>query len=83
MLLATLPRDKILRRLEQLAIELRQARTELKDLSTHDPATAEVVMRGAKLSRERARLERELESLRLAGAPTASDGRGSRRNTDA
>ncbi len=63
MILATQP-STILRRLEQLEFELRQARTELKNLRSRDPATAEVVMRGAKLSGERARLERQLELLR-------------------
>lgn len=54
----------ILRRLAQIEAELEQARNDLKNLRTHDPATAEVVMRGAKLSRERSSLERRLELLR-------------------
>lgn len=54
----------ILHRLAQLEKELEQARADLKNLRTHDPATSEVVMRGAKLSRERAGLERQLERLR-------------------
>jgi hypothetical protein len=65
MQLATQPCDMILRRLAQLDSELRRARTELKNLRHRDPATAEVVMRGARLSRERAALERQLELLRL------------------
>ena len=55
----------ILRRLAQLESELRQARAELKNLRSHDPATADVVTRGARLSRERSGLERRLEVLQL------------------
>lgn len=65
MSIATHPSATILRRLAQLESELRRARAELKNLRTHDPTTAEVVMRGARLSRERAALERRLELLRL------------------
>ena len=54
----------ILRRLAQLESELERARADLKNLRAHDPQTAEVVMRGAKLSRERSSLERRLELLR-------------------
>ena len=45
MLTASHPRAAILRRLTQLEEELRQSRVELKNLRTHDPATAVVVMR--------------------------------------
>ena len=58
-------RTAILRRLAQLESELRQARADLRNLRHRDPATSEVVMRGAKLSRERNRLERRLEVLGL------------------
>jgi hypothetical protein len=62
---ASQARVAILRRLAQLESELRRARAELKNLRTHDPATAEIVTRGARLSRERAGLERRLEVLQL------------------
>ena len=55
----------ILRRLAQLAADLRQVRADLKNLRTRDTATSEVVLRGARLSRERSDLERKLELLRL------------------
>jgi hypothetical protein len=55
----------MLRRLEQLASELGRVRHELKELHSHDPRIAEVVMRGARLSRERLNLEHRLELLRL------------------
>jgi hypothetical protein len=65
---ATQSRATILRRLAQLESELRRARAELKNLRSHDPATAEVVMRGARLSRERTALERRLELLQLSSS---------------
>jgi predicted nuclease with TOPRIM domain len=55
----------MLRRLEQLQSELERVRHELKNLRSHDSRIAEVVMRGARLSRERLGLERRLERLRL------------------
>jgi predicted nucleic acid-binding Zn-ribbon protein len=58
-------RVAILRRIAQLETELRRVRAELKNLRSHDPATSEVVIRGAKLSRERSALERRLETLRM------------------
>jgi len=58
------PHSDVLRRLAQLDVELERARADLKNLRTHDPLTSEVVMRGAKLSQERSRLERRLELLR-------------------
>jgi hypothetical protein len=57
-------RTSILRRLAEIEAELRQARNDLKNLRTKDPATAEVVMRGARLSRERFDLECRLEATR-------------------
>ena len=63
MITATQPRAAILRRLAQLEEELRQSRVDLKNLRTHDPATADVVTRGARLCRERSLLERQLELL--------------------
>ena len=63
MSLASQPRVSILNRLAQLESELMQARADLKNLRMHDPATAEVVTRGARLSGERARLEHQLERL--------------------
>lgn len=63
MKLASHARAAILRRLAQLESELRQTRAELKNLRSHDPATAEVVIRGARLSYERSELERRLEVL--------------------
>jgi len=65
-------RAAILRRLAQLESELRHARTELRNLPIHDPATAAVVIRGAKLSRERSALERQLELLRQKSAERES-----------
>jgi len=56
---------KILRRIAELEGELRSARMALKNLRNHDSATAEVVMRGAKLSSEKAGLERRLEVLNV------------------
>jgi hypothetical protein len=56
----------ILSRIAQLEDELRQVRVELKKLRSKDPATAMVVLRGARLSRERASLEQQLESFRLS-----------------
>jgi hypothetical protein len=61
MQIASKSRTDILHRLEQLESELRQVRLQLKGLRLHDPATAEVVIRGARLSRERSGLERRLE----------------------
>ena len=60
------PRSRLdmLRRLEQLTAELGRVRHELKNLHSHDSRIAEVVMRGARLSRERSGLERRLELLR-------------------
>ncbi len=58
-------RAAILRRLAQLELELRKARSDLKSLGRHDPAIREVVTRGARLSRERSALERRLEVLGL------------------
>lgn len=58
-------RRDMLRRLEQLESELARVRHELKNLRSHDSRIAEVVMRGARLSRERLGLERRLELLRL------------------
>ena len=58
-------RAAILRRLTQIESELQQARADLKNLRSHDPATAEVVTRGARLSGEKAGLERRLEVLQL------------------
>jgi hypothetical protein len=57
-------RATILRRIRELEAELRRARTELKNLRTNDPATAEVVIRGARLSLERSNLECRLEAIR-------------------
>lgn len=65
-------RVAILRRLAQLESELRRVRAELKNLRSHDPATSEVVTRGAKLSRERSALERRLEALRMDPTQAAS-----------
>jgi len=62
---ASKARAAILRRLTQIETELQQARADLKNLRTHDPATAEVVTRGARLSGEKAGLERRLEVLML------------------
>lgn len=62
---ATSARAAILRRLTQIESELQQARADLKNLRSHDPATAEVVTRGARLSGEKAGLERRLEVLQL------------------
>lgn len=62
---ASKARAAILRRLTQIESELQQARADLKNLRTHDPATAEVVTRGARLSGEKAGLERRLEVLML------------------
>ena len=70
-LLVPQPRSTILRRLAQLESELRQARADLKNLRTRDPAAAEIVMRGARLSRERSDLERRLEQLRVHSTQTA------------
>lgn len=72
MSLASQSRVAIFRRLAQLESELRRARAELKNLRSHDPATAEVVTRGARLSRERSELERRLEALRLDSAPVTN-----------
>jgi hypothetical protein len=72
MLLASTARDVILRRLAQLEIELRRARAELKDLRQRDPAATEVVVRAARLSRERTGLEHRLELLRLGAFDGAS-----------
>ena len=66
MLLASTARDAILHRLAQLESELRLARVELKDLRHRDPATTEVVVRAARLSRERSGLEHRLELFRLS-----------------
>jgi hypothetical protein len=65
-------RTAILRRLAQLDTELRRVRAELKNLRSHDPATSEVVIRGAMLSRERSSLERRLEMLRTNPAQAIS-----------
>ena len=62
---ATQARVTILRRISELDVELQQARTALKNLRTKDPATGEVVLRGARLSREKAELEMRLERLSL------------------
>ena len=69
---ASQTRVAILRRLTQLESELRRVRAELKNLRSHDPATGEVVIRGAKLSRERSALERRLETLRMDPTQAAS-----------
>jgi hypothetical protein len=53
----------ILKRVAEIESELRLALEDLKKLRAKDPATAEVVMRGARLSRERSNLERQLEVL--------------------
>jgi len=68
----------ILRRLEELEDELRRTRTDLKNLRSHDPALAEVVLRGARLSQERSSLEHRLELLRGNSAPAARVSRPSR-----
>lgn len=62
---ASKARAAILKRLSQIESELQQARADLKNLRSHDPATAEVVTRGARLSGEKAGLERRLEVLQL------------------
>ena len=62
---ASQARTAILRRIAKLELELQQARTDLKNLRNHDPTTAEVVTRGARLSGERAGLERQLEMLQV------------------
>ena len=59
----------MLRRLGELEGELRRTRAELKNLRSHDPAMAEVVLRGARLSRERSSLEHRLELLRGNSTP--------------
>lgn len=58
-------RVSILTRIAELDVELRRVRAELKQLANNDPATPEVVLRGARLSSERSGLERRLELLRL------------------
>ncbi len=58
-------RVRILSRIAELDVELRRVRAELKNLAKNDPATPDVVLRGARLSRERSGLERRLEVLRL------------------
>jgi hypothetical protein len=70
--LASTARDTILQRLTELESELRLARTALKDLRSRDPATAEIVIRAARLSRERSGLERRLELLRLDSSEMAN-----------
>jgi hypothetical protein len=72
MITASRPHAAILDRLAQLEVELRQSRVDLKNLRTHDPATAEVVMRGARLCRERSLLERQLELLSRDSTLTAN-----------
>jgi len=62
----------MLRRLEELENELRRTRADLKNLRSHDPAMAEVVLRGARLSRERSSLEQRLELLRGNSAGVVS-----------
>lgn len=62
----------MLRRLEELENELRRTRADLKNLRSHDPAMAEVVLRGARLSRERSSLEQRLELLRGDSAAAVS-----------
>jgi hypothetical protein len=58
-------RVNILRRIAQLDLELQQVRTDLRNLSTGDAATAGVVVRGARLAQEKSSLELRLEVLRL------------------
>jgi hypothetical protein len=55
----------MLRRVAQIESELARVRHELKNLHARDPLTAEVVMRGARLARERSALESRLELLRV------------------
>jgi len=70
MQLALQSRASILRRIAQLETELRRARDELKGLRPNDPATSEVVIRGAQLSHERTHLESRLEAIRLVSNNT-------------
>lgn len=58
-------RVNILRRIAQLDLELRQVRSDLRNLRTSDAASAGVVVRGARLAQEKSSLELRLEMLRL------------------
>lgn len=61
----------ILRRIAELESELQSTRDDLKNVTTRNPAVAEIVMRGARLSRERSNLEQRLELLRRTSQPEA------------
>jgi hypothetical protein len=71
MRLASQTRADILRRIAELEAEMRRARHDLKNLGAKDTAIAEVVIRGAQLSRERSNLERRLEAIRLTSPDAA------------
>jgi Trp operon repressor len=61
MRLTSQKRESILRRLTEIEPELFRAEAAVRELRGRDPATAEVVTRGAALSLEKAGLERRLE----------------------
>ena len=71
-------RKSILRRLEEIEPEICRAEANVRELRNHDPATKEVVTRGAVLCSERPGLRRRLEhddAERSAQPPATVGGR--------
>lgn len=60
---ATQARAAMLLRIAEVDAQLQIARTHLKELRHNDPATGEVVLRGARLASERSRLEMRLGQM--------------------